>query len=142
MASNAAGRYAAAALMLASAVGIYLTSRPEVILRGYARLLPLTALPEGAFFRYIVYSLPDALWYASLLTLQSNPFRKKGLERTAALCALLLPYLHEGLQGCGAVGGTFCMLDLISYISVTTIFILIWQRNKILPQRQSCKSPL
>lgn len=70
-------------------------------------------------------SLPDALWYGSLLILQPRlkfrtPFFKGQL---LTLAAISLPFIHEFLQYSSLVPGTGCYYDLLSYSVILLIYL-------------------
>lgn len=126
MHGNLAKRVPASFGFVAAGFMTYVVWRPEGIFRGYfadiSRAIDPVALPG-----WLVGSLPDALWYAGLLCLQSNVL-DKGAGRACvslAVVALLLPYAHEALQFFGAVRGTFCPVDIAFYLITSLTYLLI-----------------
>lgn len=71
----------------------------------------------------IIYTLPDALWYASLLCFQ-RPLHRNVFSPVTVLACLTAP-LHELLQLSGVVPGTFCPYDLGAYLSILFIYLFI-----------------
>lgn len=125
-----AGRLSVAFCLLLTGLTIYLLFRPYSLFSGaLANFLPTFHLSQDWY--WVSGSLPDGLWYAALLCLQKPlVFRKRvGTAEGITIVALLVPFMHEGLQKLGVVAGTFCMIDVMTYIIVLFIFLLKWNKK-------------
>lgn len=82
---------------------------------------------------FLVYCLPDALWYMSLLLLQTFFLAEKGLlNRLLIIIAIILPFLLEIFQYFEIISGTFDWYDILTYC-LTLIFYLLCLKNYFLP---------
>lgn len=117
-------------LLIASAV--YIFFRPEALLHGAVDLSHLTPafinLPD-----VLKGSLPDALWYASLLCFQTPlTFRKRRIGPGLTLIACATGPVHELLQAAHAVPGTFCPFDLSAYFIILFLYsVLCLKKSEI-----------
>ena len=116
-------------MLLLSGSAIYCLFRPDVVflLPLVDVLAPVAVISDGCVLKSVAYNLPDALWFASLLNLQPNPFI---LRYRTFYVALVLPFIHEFGQFVGLFPGTFDTLDLITYLLVLSIFIIIWKNKR------------
>lgn len=87
---------------------------------------------DGNLLTYILlYCLSDALWFFSLLILQFQFF-----DESIILCNVLLystialPFILEALQYFKIIGGTFDILDVVSYLIVLLIVLKIESHEK------------
>lgn len=82
--------------------------------------------------RWVLYTLPDMLWYASLLLLQttSAPTGSR-LSRLILTISVMLPFIWEGGQSLGIIAGTFDIIDCAGYL-LTLIIIFSCKRKKLL----------
>lgn len=134
-------RILASAILLLSGVAIYALFRNEVIF-----LLPIKDyLPESIFLQpgvcsnLLVYNLPDALWFASLLLLQPNPFLDETKGVIIAVAAIALPFALEVLQAAMLIPGTFDWLDILFYMITLLIFIIKWKKENDYSKAASSK---
>lgn len=118
-------------ILLLLGVAIYALFRDEVLF-----LLPLKeylpapiSLQSGLWSGILVYNLPDALWFASLLLLQTNPFASEPRGNVITIVALALPFALEGLQAAKIIPGTFDWLDILFYMITLLIFIIKWKKE-------------
>ena len=87
------------------------------------------------FSNFIIYSLPDGLWYLSLLyandlinqTFQSSV--DKGL-RIINLLVIVTPFVLEFGQCVGWISGTFDIWDIFIYVLVLITYLL-WLKKYI-----------
>ncbi len=85
------------------------------------------------FYYFLVYCLPDALWYMSLLLLQTYFLvGKRLLNRLLIIIAIILPFLLEIFQYFEIISGTFDWYDILTYC-LTLIFYLLCLKKLFLP---------
>ena len=73
-----------------------------------------------------VFCLPDALWYMSLLLIQTFFFKETGwLNRLLVGIAISLPFLWEIGQYLCFVSGTFDWFDIITYFLTLILFLCL-----------------
>lgn len=88
---------------------------------------------QNPFNYFLVYCLPDALWYMSLLLLQTFFLAGKGLlNRLLIIIAIILPFLLEIFQYLEIISGTFDWYDILTYC-LTLIFYLLCLKRLFLP---------
>ena len=88
---------------------------------------------QNPFNYFLVYCLPDALWYMSLLLLQTFFLAGKGLlNRLLIIIAIVLPFLLEIFQYFEIISGTFDWYDILTYC-LTLIFYLLCLKKLFLP---------
>jgi len=88
---------------------------------------------KNPFNYFLVYCLPDALWYMSLLLLQTYFLVGKGLlNRLLIIIAIILPFLLEIFQYFEIISGTFDWYDILTYC-LTLIFYLLCLKKLFLP---------
>lgn len=123
-------RLATAGLLVILGTGIYITSRqdiiffdwiPDTVLEAFDGLNLTEKSPLGYF---VVYCLPDGLWYGALLISQSAFVGKGLISRGIFLLSIILPFAWELLQIHSYVPGTFDPLDLLAYLLTLLIFTL------------------
>ena len=88
-------------------------------------------LDDGNPFVYwVVYCLPDALWYMALLLVQHQILLRDSLvSRLCVWIAVLLPFGIEGLQACHWIGGTFDWYDMLTYLLTLILFCLCVRKS-------------
>ncbi len=123
--------------LLVIGIGIYFFFRPPIIalaklhIAQYEYTICNTRNP---FIYFFVYCLPDALWYMSLLLVQTLFFERKGwLNRILIGTAISLPFLLETGQYLGFISGTFDGYDILTY-SLTLILFLCLRKTSLLQQ--------
>lgn len=114
-----------ALLLLLAGVAIYVCFRPKALMNGFwtdDSVQIHHTMPD-----WIIYSLPDALWYAALLALQPHAWWKyfPSVTGILSIIAILIPFLHEGMQFLGIVPGTFCSTDILLYFITFITYITI-----------------
>lgn len=96
-----------------------------------------TVNKDNPFIYFLIYCLPDALWYMSLLLVQTLFFEEKGwLNRLLIGTAICLPFLLEAGQCFGFVSGTFDWYDILTYC-ITLILFLCLKRTSLLSHSKS-----
>ena len=129
-----------AVLLLTIGSGIYLTCRQNVIflapLQGtkFLEFLKVDIQYEkvNVFIYFLLFCLPDSLWYAALLLLQRQ-FYNRNVAISEVLCylAISLPFILEFLQYFKVITGTFDILDVSFYLLTFLIFIVLWNKKKV-----------
>ena len=88
---------------------------------------------QNSFNYFLVFCSSDALWYMSLLLLQTFFLAGKGLlNRLLIIIAIILPFLLEIFQYFEIISGTFDWYDILTYC-LTLIFYLLCLKNYFLP---------
>ena len=91
--------------------GIFLISKPTV---------------DGAWNYFCFYCLPDALWYVSLLLIQTFFDKEKGWSnRFMIIIAYSLPFLLEIFQYFNVIAGTFDWYDMLTYCLTLILFLCV-----------------
>ena len=111
-----------------------------MFLKPFLEVLPpeLYNKAEGNLFcQFLMFNLPDALWCVALFLVQPNPL-KFGWNAIIIL-SVLLPFLHEIMQGLQILPGTFDPVDLIAYTIIFIIFLIIWKKEKISQRPEAFK---
>lgn len=81
---------------------------------------------DNPFIYFLIYCLPDALWYMSLLLVQTLFFKEKGwLNRLLVGTAISLSFLLETGQYFGFISGTFDLYDILTYCITLILFICL-----------------
>ena len=81
---------------------------------------------QNPFNYFLVYCLPDALWYMSLLLLQTYFLAGKGfLNRLLIVIAIILPFLLETFQYFEIISGTFDWYDILTYCLTLILFLCL-----------------
>lgn len=123
-------RLVSAGLMIIVGTNIYIISRHDII---FFKWIPasiidamrssfLNSLPRLSDF--VVYSLPDGLWYGALLLFQSVFLDNTHISKSIYWFSIILPFIWEILQIRDHVPGTFDPMDLLVYFFVITIFLI------------------
>lgn len=91
---------------------------------------------DNPIIYFLIYCLPDALWYLSLLLVQSLFFEEKGwLNRILVGTAISLPFLLEIGQYFGLMSGTFDWCDIITYCLTLIIFLCLRKTSLLQPSK-------
>ena len=119
---------AVALLLILIGTGIYYYFRTPIIAFSKLHLDSgeyIACNTSNPLVYFMVYCLPDALWYMSLLLVQTFFLEEKGwLNRLLVGIAVSLPFLLEAGQYFGCVSGTFDWFDIITYCLTLIIFLL------------------
>ena len=125
-------------LLLAGAL-IYATCRQEVLFLMHVNPELLASIKIDIDYaecnllvHWIVFCLPDALWYMALLIFQSELCREGLLAKIVFGASIVLPFVLEVSQKYGVMTGTFDWIDVFTYLLTLIIFILC--RRKQLKQ--------
>lgn len=121
-------------IFLLTGFSIYMLWRPEGLVFGKLWDIDSIVSPCCVPPSWVVYSLPDALWYAALLTAQPDwrEIRRCKLNSVLTIVSVLLPYIHESGQLIGIFPGNYDNMDMVLYFVTTSIyFLLCISRKKI-----------
>lgn len=77
---------------------------------------------------FLIFCLPDALWYAALLIFQSGLYEKSFIAKSLFVFSVSLPFIYELMQKTGMVYGTFDWFDVFTYL-LTFLIIVLCQRK-------------
>lgn len=81
---------------------------------------------QNSFNYFLVYCSSDALWYMSLLLLQTFFLAGKGfVNRLLIIIAILLPFLLEMFQYFNIMCGTFDWYDILTYCLTLILFLCL-----------------
>lgn len=124
-------RLALASLMIIIGAGLYLAYRQDVIFfnwipKSYIETIRNTIIniiPTRRYF--IVYCLPDGLWYGALLIFQSAFLGKTYKSKCVFWISILLPFIWETLQIFPNISDPFDPLDLVTYCLTLLIFTFL-----------------
>ena len=128
-------RLTASGLMIIAGAAIYLTSRSDIIFLDWipqpiVKILRHYSFDDtSALGRFAIYSLPDGLWYGSLLIYQSSFVYRSKASKSIFRFSIALPFILEILQIHEIVPGTFDPLDLLAYLITLTIFMFFTIRH-------------
>lgn len=118
-----------AVICLLAGTGIYYFFRTPIIAFAKLHITQVeieTINKVNPFLYFLIYCLPDALWYMSLLLVQSLFFEEKGwLNRLLVGTAISLPFLLEIGQYFGFFSGTFDWWDIITYCVTLILFLCL-----------------
>lgn len=116
-------------ILLLVGTGIYFFFRTPIIAFTLFHIAPneyISCDTNNPFFYFMVFCLPDALWYMSLLLVQTMFLKEKGwLNRLLIGVAVSLPFLLESGQYFGLISGTFDWFDFFTYCSTLIIFLCL-----------------
>lgn len=119
-------------IMLVLGGCIYLFFRKEVIFTSWIPDVWLHAMPNycdkidsnSLLGRIFLYSLPDGLWYGSLLLVDLLLRSNTSYSRVITLLTISLPFIFELLQLCHIMRGTFDWIDITIYLLTLYTFLL------------------
>ena len=81
---------------------------------------------QNSFNYFLVFCSSDALWYMSLLLLQTFFLAGKGLvNRLLIVIAIILPFLLEMFQYFNIMCGTFDWYDILTYCLTLILFLCL-----------------
>ena len=81
---------------------------------------------QNSFNYFLVFCSSDALWYMSLLLLQTYFLAGKGfLNRLLIVIAIILPFLLEMFQYFNIMCGTFDWYDILTYCLTLILFLCL-----------------
>ena len=78
---------------------------------------------------FIIFCLPDALWYAALLILQSAFFEQNIVGKSIFIISVIFPFLYEVMQKADVISGTFDPMDIFTYL-FTLLILFLCQRKQ------------
>ena len=125
-----------ALLLILIGTGIYYFFRAPIIAFSKFRIASgeyIACNTNHPLVYFAVYCLPDALWYLSLLLVQTLFLKEKGwLNRFLVGVAVSLPFLWEVGQYFGGLSGTFDWVDIITSCFTLILFLLCLRRTSLL----------
>lgn len=118
-----------AMLLLLLGIGIYYFFRTPIIALTIFHIAPneyITRNTNNPFIYFMVFCLPDALWYMSLLLTQTFFLKETGwLNRLLVGIAISLPFLLEICQYFNFILGTFDWFDIFTYCLTLILFLCL-----------------
>lgn len=128
-----------AVVCLLAGTGIYYFFRTPIIAFAKLHITQVeieTINKANPLLYFLIYCLPDALWYMSLLLIQSLFFEERGwLNRLLVGTAISLPFLLEIGQYFGFMSGTFDWCDIITYCFTLIIFLCLRKTSLLQPSK-------
>lgn len=116
-------------VMLVAGSGIYYICRAPIIAFVQLHITNteyVTCNIHKPFIYFLVYCLPDALWYMSLLLTQTFFLKETGwLNRLLVGIAISLPFLLEICQYFNFILGTFDWFDIFTYCLTLILFLCL-----------------
>lgn len=101
----------------------------DVLNKLYIALPDSLSIKNNMILYWIMYCLPDALWYSALLILQFPFLKLGGWHRFISIASILLPFCLEILQYYKIIRGTFDLFDIATYILTLILVIVFYQKN-------------
>lgn len=83
---------------------------------------------HSIFIDWLIYNLPDALWYYSLLSFMIAFYNKTIFNRILFIIAILLPFIWESLQYFRVLSGTYDNIDITFYVIALIIFLCLQKK--------------
>lgn len=122
-------RYLTGCVLLILGGCIYIFLRPSDLFGGLPELFPHISAAKKYMPEWILYTMPDALWFTALLSFQKPLMYQNGkIGPFVTVLACLTAPVHEMFQLLPAIPGTFCPIDMTVYLSITVIYIIICLR--------------
>lgn len=131
--SEATERYIIGTLLIILGAIVYILLRPTDILGGLPILSTSILSAKKDIPEWILYTMPDAVWFASLLCFQAPLTFKNGklTGPTLTVIACLVAPVHETLQILPWIPGTFCMMDMTAYSLIIVLYLtLCFKKSK------------
>ena len=126
-----------ALLLLLIGTGIYYFFRSPIIAFILFNIAPdkyIVGNTNNPFIYFLVFCLPDALWYMSLLLIQTLFLKETGWpNRVLVGIAISLPFLLEAGQYFGLILGTFDWFDIITYCITLILFLSLRKISLLSP---------
>lgn len=127
-----------AAICLLVGIGIYALAREHILFLECIGWQGVYYTSKSRLMDWVVYNLPDGLWYVALLLLLDVMGRHSQSNRVGRITstlmmtiAMLLPFVLEYAQKYGAVAGTFDYADILTYC-ITLILFIVLCKTKLL----------
>ncbi len=114
-------RLVATSLMIILGAIIYIVSRRNIIFFDWLPTSIIEAVRDVGIYPYgmdyfVVFCLPDGLWYGALLLFQHTFLAKSAISKFLYWISIILPFVWEILQIHKYVPGTFDFMDLLTYL--------------------------
>jgi len=123
-------RLVSASLMIIVGTAIYVIFRRDIVFLSWmpdhiiANARGNISYDNSIIAYFVVYCLPDGLWYGALLLFQSVCLKDTLSSKIIFVISMALPYAWELMQISDSVPGTFDPMDLLAYIITLTVFLL------------------
>ncbi len=128
-----------ATIMLLIGTSIYYCFRMPIMAFDIFHIYPKGLLgynTDNPIIYFFAFCLPDALWYMSLLQIQSLFFEERGwLNRLLVDTAISLPFLLEMGQFFGFISGTFDWWDILTYCITLIVFLCLRKTSLLQPSK-------
>lgn len=129
----------AAIVLLLVGMGIYYFFRTPIIAFSQFHIAQdeyISSNTNNPLVFFAIFCLPDALWYMSLLLIQTIFLKEKGwLNRLLVAIAVSLPFLLEIGQYLGFISGTFDWYDILTYCLTLILFLCLKKTSLLLPSK-------
>ena len=117
-------------LMIIIGTIIYVRYRHDIIFFNWIpdtlhSIAPTVKYSNSVFQDFIIYCLPDGLWYSSLIVFQDTFRRCTLYSKIIFGISILLPFVWEFSQLCDRVPGTFDLMDILAYILALLLSLII-----------------
>lgn len=120
-----------AAVCMLVGVGIYASAREHILFLEWIGWHGKPCTSTSVWTDWVIYSLPDGLWYLALLLTMDVLRRKastsklgRALSTTMMAIAILLPYTLEYAQHLHIIDGTYDRLDILTYCLTLFLFYI------------------
>lgn len=115
---------------------IYASTRENILFMDWLGISGKHYISKGLFVDWIVYSVPDGLWYMALLLVMGSLGRLSQSSQLGRLIsmgmmtiAILLPFLLEFAQRAHVIPGTFDYIDILTYSFTLIIYLVLCKTN-------------
>lgn len=124
-------KYIIPTLLLLLGTFIYITCRQDAFLvsilpQSLLDMVTIKSIPkDNVICMFLLYNQPDGLWYSSLILFQYSINSYKYVLNIS----YALPFFLEFLQYFHFINGTFCFIDLLTYL-LTFIILKLCLRKQ------------
>lgn len=134
-----------AAICLLSGVLVYACAREHILFLEWIGWHGVHYTSHEHWKDWVVYNLPDGLWYIALL-LTMDVLRRmsqvsmlgKGLSWGMMVIAILLPYVLEYAQKYHIIAGTFDYADVLTYCITLLLYFVLCKTNFLFLSHSKC----
>lgn len=121
-------------LCILAGTSIYLSCRTDILFMSWLGIKGNAIETAGnPLMEWLVFSLPDGLWYFALLWLQyAITDWRTAMSRLMMILSVLLPFVLEVLQAVRLLPGTFDWFDIGTYFLTLLIFIIMKKKKTFL----------
>lgn len=120
---------------LVSGAMIYVTCRQDVIFLSPLRSQPwfdkikIYSGSNSPMIEMMIYNLPDALWYYSMLSVMILLYDKTMFSIVLVVVAMAFPFVLEIMQAQGVISGTFDWYDILIYLITLIITLCLLKKH-------------